>query len=346
MIMSYKSNPNSIKSLAETMDLSVCTISRVLSGQARKYRISEKTEEAVLAKAAQLDYTPDLTAKSLRLKKTKTLGLIVPDISNQFFSTLARHVELEARKGGYSIILCDSGKSTLTEIESLQLLNSRNVDGIIISPVGQVGSHFEALYKKGMPIVIVDRYFSKMKIPCVTSDNYKASVEAVSYLIENGHKKIACIQALQDCSLNMDRVNGYRDALKAHHIEVDESLIVGNEFDEHNGYIEAKLLLKRNPRPTAIFSVGSSITFGAIRAINEEGLTVPEDISILSFDEQPYFAYLNPPLTAVAQENALMGEISVKLLLAQLDTGNINKPDYVVLPAKLNIRKSVKRIRS
>ena len=342
--MSAKSNPNTIKSLAKEMDLSVCTVSRALSGQAEKYRISKKTAEAVLAKASQLGYSPDMIAKGLRIKKTKTLGLIVPDISNQFFSTLARHIEIEARKSGYSIILCDSGKSTMVEIESLQLLNSRNVDGIIISPVGQIGSHFEELHKKGMPIVVADRYFSKIKIPYVTSDNYKASVEAVSYLIENGHKKIACIQALPDCSLNLDRVNGYRDALKAHHIEIDESLIVGSEFDEHNGYVEAKLLLKREPRPTVIFAVGSSIAFGAIRAIHEEGLIIPDDISILSFDEQPYFNFLNPPLTAVAQENAMMGEIAVRLLLGQLAPKNNGNPDHIMLPAKLNIRKSVKRI--
>ena len=205
-----------LKSLAHSIGVSATTVSRVLSGQARKYRISKQTEEVVLAEAARVDYAPNQVAKSLRLQKTNTLGLIVPDIANPFFGTLARHIESEAKKTDYSIILCDSNSSTIEEIEALRLLESRNVDGIIVSPVGQVGSHFEELYNKRKPIVVVDRYFEGMKLPYVTSDNYKASYEAVEYLIDNGHTNIACIQGLSDCLLNSDRANGYRDALKDH----------------------------------------------------------------------------------------------------------------------------------
>ncbi|HOL32448.1 MAG TPA: LacI family DNA-binding transcriptional regulator [Anaerohalosphaeraceae bacterium] len=342
--MAHLSNQKTIKSLAEHMGLSRTTVSRVLSGQAKRYRIGSETEEAVIAEAARLEIVPNKTAKSLKLQRTYSLGLIVPNIANPFFGTLARYIEAEARKEGYTILLCDSGESEMMEIELLGLLNSNNVDGVIAAPIGLAGSHFKELHKQGKPVVIVDRYFSNIDLPFVTSDNYQASYEATEYLITNGHRIIACIQGFPGCGLTVDRVRGYKDALKAYGIPEDNTLIVGNQFDQHRGYIETKLLMKRNPRPTAIFSLGSSMAFGALSAILEENLKVPEDISLISFDEQPYFAYLATPLTAIAQENATMGEIAVKLLIDQIESKNDFANKSILLPTKFNIRKSVKNI--
>ncbi len=326
------------------MGLSATTVSRVLSGQAKRYRIGSKTAKAVISEAARLDITPNKTARNLRLQKTNTLGLIVPNIANPFFGTLARHIESEARKSNYSILLCDSGESEMVEVESLWLLNSNNVDGIIVSPLGQTGSHFLELYKHGKPIVIVDRYFPDMDIPYVTSDNYRAAFEATEYLIFNGHRIIACIQGLPGCGLTTDRVRGYKEALQKHGLSVNTDFIVGDQYDQQRGYIETKLLLKRNPRPTAIFSLGSSMAFGAMSAILEEHLRVPDDISLISFDELQYFAYLSTPLTAIAQQNAVMGEIAVKMLLDQIESKDTFRDRHIMLPTKFNIRQSVKNI--
>lgn len=342
--MAPYSNQKTLKQLARHMDLSLTTVSRVLSGQSRKYRISQKTEDAVLAEAARLDFSPNQVAKSLRLQQTQTLGLIIPDVAKPFFSTLARSVELEARRKGYSVFLCDSEESSMIEMELLHQLNSRSVDGFIVSPVGQSCSHFEELYKKNMPVVVVDRYFPKMKLPYITSDNYKGSLEGANHLIENGHRNIACIQGIPECTLNMDRVKGYRDALTAKNIPVNETMIVGSRYDQRNGYIETKLLLKRNPRPSAIYTMGSSIAFGALSAIMEEGLKVPDDISILSFDDQPFFPYLATPLTAIAQESEAMGELAVKLLLNQIELNGEYEPERIMLPTRLNIRDSVRKM--
>ncbi len=342
--MSKLAGQKTLKIIAENLGVSITTVSRVLNGQSVKYRISKRTEQIVHQEAARIDYEPNLVAKSLRLQKTQTLGLLVPDIANPFFGTLARHIDLEARKSDYSILLCDSGSSTEIEIELLRLLESRNVDGIIASPVGQTGGHFERLSEKGMPIVVVDRYFKDMSLPFVTSDNYKASFEATSYLIANGHRRIACIQGLPDCLLNTDRVNGYKDALKQHGIPLDPTLIVGSQYDHHSGYIETKLLINRSPKPTAIFSLGSSMAFGAFSAIMEEGLKVPDDISIISFDEQPYFPFLATPLTAIAQQNAAMGEIAVKMIISRIENKDNLSSEGVLLSTKLNIRDSVKKI--
>jgi len=330
----------SLKSIAAELGISVSVVSRVLSGKARQYRISEKTEKRVQDEADRLGFSPNLIASSLRLKKTHTIGLIIPDISNNFFSSVARFVTIEARKRGYSIILCDSQGDDQTEIEAIRLLQSRSVDGLIITPVGQIGGLLKGLLDGGLPLVLLDRYFSDVELPYVTSDNYQGALAATDYLIERGHQRIACIQGPPDSSTSMDRVAGYRAAMEQRGIEIDETQIVGDDFNERNGYVETKLLLQHQPRPTAIFSLGNLPTFGAIRAIAEEGLSIPEDISLLSFDDHYSSAFLAAPLTAVAQPEEAIGLFAVKLLCNQL-AGN-STIEGVSLATQLNERSSVR----
>ena len=333
-----------LKYIADKLGISPSTVSRVLSGQAKRYRISRKTQEAVLSEAKRLDFSPNQLARGLRLKKTHTLGLVIPDISNPFFASLARYVELAARESGYSVFLSDSEERTDIEIESLRLMQSRKVDGIIISPVGQSGDHLTKLYQAGLPIVIVDRYFPSMNLPFVTSDNYNGALEGVSYLIASGHRCIACIQGLTDSAPSIDRVNGYKAALNEHGIALQDNLIIGEDFREQNGYVSTKLLLEQKDKPTAIFSVGNLITLGVLQAIAEAGLHVPDDLSIVSFDEQPYSAFLSTPMTTIAQQNEAMGQIGVSLLLGQMTRTGRPEQEGIKLPTQLIRRASVKRI--
>jgi LacI family transcriptional regulator len=330
----------SLKSIAADLGISVSVVSRVLSGKARQYRISEKTEKRVKDEADRLGFAPNQIASSLRTKKTHTIGLIIPDISNSFFSSVARFVAIEARKRGYSIILCDSQGDAQTEIEAIRLLQSRSVDGLIISPVGQIGDLLKGLFDGGLPLVLLDRYFPDVELPYVTSDNVQGALAATEYLIEKGHQRIACIQGRPDSSTSMDRVAGYRAAMEKHGVEIDETQIVGDDFSERNGYVETKLLLQNKRRPTAIFSLGNLPTFGAIRAIAEEGLSIPEDISLLSFDDHYYSAFLAAPLTAVAQPKEEIGLFAVKLLCNQL-AGN-RGVEGISLATQLNERSSVR----
>ncbi len=339
-----KKQQTTLKCIADTLSVSVSTVSRVLSGQAKRYRIGKKTEEAILEEASRLDFSPNQLARSLRLKKTQTLGLIIPDISNPFFASMARSVEMDARKSGYAVFLCDTEESTKIEIESLRLMHARKVDGIIISPVGQFGDHLTKLHKAGLPVVIVDRYFPSMSLPFVTSDNFGGALTGVNYLIENGHKHIACIQGLPDSAPNIDRINGYKAALNEHDIVSEDGLIIGDSFSEKNGYVSAKLFLKRTNRPTAIFSVGNVLTLGALQAIAEEGLKIPDDISLVSFDEQPYSAILSTPMTTIAQQNEKMGQIAVSLLFRQIENTENLDCEGIKLPTQLIKRNSVKRI--
>ena len=333
-----------LNSIAEEVGLSTTTVSRILNGKAARYRISKSTEEAVLRTAAELEYVPDRLARGLRTRRTHTIGLIIPDISNPFFSTVARNIGIEARKTGYSIFLYDTQEKTSLEVDSLRLLQSRKVDGLIICPAGDEDEHLNATLSSGLPMVIVDRHFPGLKCPYVISDNYGGSLDAVNFLLENNHRRVSCIQGRLHTSVNKDRIRGYKDALKKHRIPLDESLIVGDSFGEGNGYVSAKILLNQSSRTTAIFATSNLISLGAMRAIFEEGLKIPDDISIVSFDDQPYSDYLAAPMTTVAQQTTEMGQIAFKLLLAQLNPGKSDNNQGVILPTKLIIRKSVKTL--
>jgi len=205
--------PVNIKYIAQKTKLSNSTVSRVLNGKAKAYRISESTQKRVLQAVEEFDYIPNRLARGLKLNKTETIGLIIPDISNPFFADIARSIELEARKKGYTIILCDSTDDTRTEKELLHLMQARQVDGIVIAPVGTSEAHLLEIYKKGMPVMVIDRSFPESPLPFITSDNYAGAFEATSYLIRKGHTQIACIQGIPDSHPNKQRVKGYRQAL-------------------------------------------------------------------------------------------------------------------------------------
>jgi len=334
-----------LKTLAEELGVSVSVISRVLSGQAAKYRISKDTERAVLKAARKRDYSPNHLARSLRLQKTATVGLVIPDISNPFFSDIARHIVIDAWRRGYSIILCDSEEDTEMEKKSLGLLQNRQVEGLIISPVGQTGDHLARLHREGLPLVVVDRHFSDIDLPCVSSDNYQGAYDATRHLLEHGHTSIAVVQGIPQSGTNVARVLGYEAALKDYGVPFRKTLIVGDDFGEENGYAATKLLLKRKNRPTAIFLASNLIALGALRAFAENGINVPDDVSIVSFDDQHYSSYLATPMTTVAQQRGEMGRIAVELLLNQLERKGRYQPEVILLPTQLIPRQSVRDLR-
>ena len=190
----------------------------------------------------------------------------------------------------------------------------------------------------------MDRYFPDLKLPCVASDNSGGAKEATEYLMQNGHRRIACLQGLRGTSPNDDRLRGFKAAFAARRIPLDETLILGHSFSEQDGYIETKLLLSKHRDVTAIFSFSSVITLGAIRALSEAKLRIPGDISLLSFDEQSYSAHLATPLTTVAQQYAEMGTLAVKLLLEWAQPPHRRPDGRILLPTTLIQRASVRKV--
>ncbi len=333
-----------LKNIANYVGVSVSTVSRVLNGKADKYRIGIETAEKIIEASNRFNYSPNQLARSLRLKKTDTLGYIIPDISNPFFASIAKSIENAARLKGYTLILCDSEERTEIELDSIKLLIDKKVDGLIISPVGLKLEHLKKVKENNIPLVLLDRYFPNLDLPFVTSDNYSGAYEAVNFLIQKGHTQIACLQGLKNTSPNNDRVRGYKAALKANEVPLNSKLIVGKNFGEENGYVQTKTLLKRKVPPTAIFALGNLISLGALRAISELGLKVPEDISIISFDDQPYSQLLATPMTTISQQTKQIGTIAINMLLDRIEYSHNLETKGIFLPTKLVVRNSVKEI--
>lgn len=329
-----------LNDVAERAGVSVSTVSRVLNRKATKYRISADTETVILQAAEDLGYKANHLARGLRLKKTHTIGLIAPDISNPFFAYVIKQVQHIAHGLGYSLIVCNTDENLEMEIEQVNLLYRKRVDGLIAMPVGQQYDHFEEWMERDVPLVLLDRCFDALSVDSVVVDNYQGAYQATEHLISFGHERIALVQGLPGTYTNTARLQGYRDALSAHGIAVDEALVVGGDFRQERGYIETKMLLGLDPPTTAIFATGDLITLGALQAIYEEGLSIPEDVSLLSFDDFDFASFLRCPLTAVQQPKEAMGEMAVKLLVERLDNGEKERRRIVLKP-KLVVRASV-----
>ena len=338
--------PPTLKTISAMVGVSPTTVSRVLSGQTKRYRISEKTKQNVLQIAIEHNYSPNELARGLALKRTNTIGLIVADITNSFFTQLAKSVEVAARQSNFSIILCDSEENANLEIESLKLLLKRKVDGFIITPVGKEFEHFQKyILKDNLPIVLMDKYIPELDCSYVTSKNYEALQNAVNLLIRNGHRRIEFLTYLNGTSVNSERSKGFVDTLQLNNINIEESSIAGNAFDERSAYSETRIILSRSKKPTAIIVSGNHVCLGALRAISEAGLTVPEDISIIAIDDRNSYEYMRSPITAIAQQTKEMGRIAVQVLIEQINT--VDQPIPLVqikLPTSMILRKSIKKI--
>ncbi|MFO7446802.1 MAG: LacI family DNA-binding transcriptional regulator [Ignavibacteriaceae bacterium] len=327
--------------IAHKSGVSVSTVSRVLNNKAPKYRISQSTVELVMHAAKELNYHPNELARGLRLNKTHTIGLVVPDISNPFFAYITHVIQTQAYQFGYSLIVCSTNENITTEIEQIELLRRKGIDGYIIMPIGTKYKHIEELLNLNKPVVLLDRCIDQLNTNSVIVDNYSGASDAVEHLISLGHTKIAIIQGLPNTYTNNARVNGYKDVLRKHDIPINENFIVGNDFRKENGYIETKILLNLETRPTAIFSTSDLITLGVLEAIFEEKLHIPDDISIVAFDDIDFAPFLVSPLTAVKQPRELMGEVAVKLLIENIASKNKSERKRITLKPELVVRKSV-----
>jgi LacI family transcriptional regulator len=291
-----------------------------------------------------MNYRPNQLARGLRLKRTHTIGLVAPDLSNPFFASIIKSAQVVAHGMGYSLIVCDTDENVQTEIEHVSLLLSKGVDGMIVLPVGQKSSHLSSLVEHAVPLVLVDRVFNDLAANTVIIDNYGGAREAVELLIAHGHRRIAIIQGLPSTYTSNERLRGYCDALVHNNIPIDENLILGKDFRKQNGYVETKFLLGRNERPTALFTTSDLITLGALEAIFEEGLEVPSDISVIAFDEVESADFFRCPITVIAQPRETIGEIAVKLLLEQVRSPKKLEPRRIVLKPHLISRASVAQI--
>ncbi len=335
-----------LKDIADHVGVSITTVSRVLNGQAEQHRIKRSTEDMILDAAKELGFSPYKSIFKPPKVRSKTIGLIIPDISHFFLSNLAKTIRLEAHKADYSVLMVDSREDTETEKESIDLLLNQNVDGLVIFPVGKEWKHIQDVYNRGVPMVVVDRVMPQLECPCVSIDNYAGAKEAMDYLLAHGHKTIACIQRLPDSWVNNERLRAYRDALKENNLPVDESLIIGDTFGQQNGYLEGKLLISNQKKPTAIFALSHVLTLGVLQVFREEGMNIPGDLSLVSFDDLPFSEYFELKVTTVKQPVVEMGLMAINLLMDQIRTPERKRPVNIQLRTTFIRRETVKTITS
>ncbi len=334
---------STLKDIAEKTGVSVSTVSRVLHDNSKRYKISDDTTARVKLVAKDLGYRVNALARGLRQQKTSEIGVIIPDISNPFFSDIVKSLANELRKKGYNFILYDSDEDINIESAGVKSLLEKRVDGLIIASVGQDFLHIQKVRDADIPVVVVDRCFDDLDIDSVSVDNVKGSLLAVNHLINEGHKRIAFIQGLLGTYANKTRLEGYKQALQTAGIPIDDQLIVGDDFRSFNGYLNTKSLLNLSNPPTAIFTAGDLIALGTLEACKEMNISIPYDLSLITFDDPVFASYLSPALTAVEQPRLKIAEIAVAMLYSRIKNPN-DERKKILLEPKLNIRNSVAHI--
>jgi LacI family transcriptional regulator len=325
-----------IEDVAERAGCSVSTVSRVVNHTS--YVTPELTER-VWAAVEELDYRPSAIARSLRGKHTRTLGMIVPDSSNPFFAEISWGIEDVCFKRGYSVILCNSDQDSAKERAYIDMLTEKWADGIVFVAAGSHADYLQAVSQKKAPVVVVDRELEAIECDCVLTDNWSGGQQATDHLIEQGHERIACITGPSDVTPSRDRVHGYEGALTAAGLEVRTEFIRRGDFHPPSGYCLARELLSLPRPPTAIFACNDLMALGVIRAANELGLSIPQEVAIVGFDNIALASYSSPPLTTVAQQTRYMGQLAARLLIDRIDNRK-RPPKRHVLETKLVVRQS------
>lgn len=325
-----------ILTIAEEARVSPATVSRVMN---ETQTVSPPLRRRVEAALSKHDYQPNPMARALKGHKTLTIGVIVSDFCNPFFTAVVRGLEDTALEAEHSVILCNSDENPEREHRYMGLLRAQRIDGIILSPTD--GAHPEVYRRLGdTPIVLIDREVPGLQADMVRVDNFRGAHEAVSYLISLGHTKIATIAGPQDTTTGVERLRGYRNALDDAGIPIIAERVVRGNFRQDSGYDLVRQLLQLRIRPTAIFVANNLMTLGAMLALTEARVEIPRDMSIVGFDEVDWAQLSRPPLTVVTQPAYEVGADSAELLLRRIREGNDRKAQTLLLRPKLVIRDS------
>jgi len=326
-----------ISDVAKRAGVSPVTVSRVINNVDN---VSAATRAKVEHAIQELGYVPSGVAKSLRLKRTRTLALIVPDIQNTFWTTVARGVEDAAQSLGYSIFLCNTDENSAKQRHYLEMVVSQRVDGVIIAPSDSNAENLALLRQRNIPTVVMDRHIDGWNVDTVMGDSLSASRALVKHLIGLGHKRIAMISGPLTTSTSTERIIGYRIALTEAGLPFDPELIRTGEYRSISGEHLTHQLLGIDERPTAIFAANNVIALGAIDALSARGLRVPQDMALVCLDDLPNTSHLFPFLTVAVQPAYDLGANAAQLLLSRLVGEQPLSPRHVVLPTRLIIRHS------
>ena len=330
-----------IKDIAKIANVSHTTVSRALNNQSR---IREDTKEKILAIAKELNYRPDFIARSLVMKRTKTLGLVITTIANPFYTELAQGIEATAHKLGYNIILCSTQSDLATEKIYTDMLRSKGVDGIIFTSAHMGDPNIVDLAEEGFPIMLVNRRtyhpMVKERVDYVGIDNIQGGFWAVEHLIKLGHHRIGIIGGSSESSVGFERLEGGKEALAKYDLkEIDDYFLEGN-FLMESGYRGGMTFMRMAEPPTAVFAANDYMALGIYQAVIEGGLRVPEDIAIVGFNDIEFSSMKGIELTTIGQKKYEMGALSVETLVEKIEGRKAGSPKEIILKPELIIRKT------
>ncbi len=337
-------NHTTLSDIAKRLNISISTVSRALHDHPA---ISQNTKKQVNKLAEILNYQPNMLALSLLNKKTNTIGIIVPEITSYFFSSVINGIQDLVNDAGYRLVISQSEESFEKEKEILDALSKVRVDGFLVSPTSKTHNahHFNKLMDSGTPLVIFDRDCAGFKADKVLVDDYDGAFQAVEYLIKTGCRRIVHITGPPNLSISKHRLQGYLDVLRKYNIPIDDDLIIKvRGFTPDFGVQAAKSILKLSELPDAVFAINDGIAIGVMYVIKEEGIQIPDQISVVGFDDEPHSSYFIPPLTSVWQPVYDMGLLSARILLNKLNGEKPEKTRYEILKPELIVRASSRKL--
>jgi len=332
-----------IKDIAKALGLSTSTVSRALRDS---YEISPETKKLVLEYAKQINYRPNPIALSLKEKRSRSIGIIVSEIANSFFSQAINGIESIAHSKGYNVIITQSHESYEKEVSSLQFLSSRSVDGCLVSVSAETKdfSHITDLHDRGLPIVCFDRVVEGMETHKVIVDNFKGAYDATTHLIKNGYKRIGNLANSEYLSITKERLSGYRKALEDNDIPYDETLV---RHCLHGGMIYDEVeqamnqLLKMKQKPDAVFASADKLTTNCMRYCKAKGVNIPDEIAVIGFSNLDLTELISPSLSVVRQPAFEMGRVAAELLIKIIEAKRpTTEYENRVLPGEVFVRDS------
>lgn len=330
-----------LKDVAEYVGVSTALVSYVLNNKDKQARVGEEIARKIRKAAADLNYQPNLIAKSLQSGKTNIIGLIVADISNPFFSNIARIIEDEAMRQGYVVIFGSSDESSEKSMRVTEVFSNRGVDAFIIAPSENAEKQIRSLQKKKVPVVLIDRYFQHIQSDYVIINNYQSAYTAVDHLVKNGSRRIAMMAYNTQLEHMQQRVSGYRQALADNGIEYQADWLSLVSYKDVSQQVETyiRALTKPSLRVDGFFFATNTLAVESLKLLTLTGIRIPDDLAIVSFDESDAFDLFYPPVTYVSQSLAAIGKGAVDLALARIRDKN-KKPKQLIIESRLIIRES------
>jgi LacI family transcriptional regulator len=326
-----------IKEVAKLAGVSTATVSNVINNT--KY-VSDEVKKQVYKAMSELNYVPNSLAKSLRVRESHLIGLMISDISNPFFSLVVRGIEDALAQEGYNVLLCNTDSNIDKEREYLKVLQGKRIDGIIVSSSGNSEEYFKEMWEIDLPLVFLNRCPKPLISDSISTNNFEGALLATEHLIQHNYRKIGIITGPQNISTGRDRFKGFKQAIRQHDLTLHDHFIKYGLFTMESGYELMKELMSDSSRPEAVLVSNNLMTLGAYQYIQESGIRIPEDLAIIGFDDPEWAAIAHPPLTSVRQPAYEQGAEAARLIIKKINNTAADKPQEIYFSPSLIIRKS------